>query len=326
MRLFNQSKLIHGLLCLLLSFSASAHIKIQSKLENEQGWQNRNAVMLPSGDVVDLRVEAPEGAQIKWFQIIPDTSQYYKNANHPWEPKPYQWSGFGKIHYQKKHLEQFDDKQHITVSPAWLKHNNVFNSPYYQSDAGSFWFEVEVIDKDGRKLKSVGLNNNDHRGLNKRVLRVSFTQGDGYLGILSSFFNVPAIFGSVPYQSQHYLGVDCADVLMAANAIKRNGKVYDRNVAWLVTNLRHKAKLVEFSGESTRLRWGKDISPGDFIAVRYRKNGQFAHIGALNKDSNRNGILDGEDSVMHAGPNALSYATLQEAGFLGEVVILDNQN
>ncbi|AOT08815.1 hypothetical protein S4054249_13550 [Pseudoalteromonas luteoviolacea] len=310
----------------IMSLNLLANVDIYSRLKSEQEWHIRPAVISPSGSVVELKVDVAQGEQVRWYQIIPDTSQYYKNANHPWEKNPYQWAGFGKVQYQKKHLKQFDNSLHITVDSAWLKYNNVFNSNYYHADVGSFWFEVEVIGVEGRKRVSTGLRDNDHRGLSKQVLRVSFTNGDGYLGTLSSFFNVPAIFGSVPYQSQHYLGVDCADVLMAANAIRNHGKVYDRNVAWLVTNLKHKAKLSDFNGVGSTIKWGTDISPGDFIAVRYRRNGQFAHIGALYKDSNNNGLLDGEDLVMHAGPNALSYSTVSDAGFLGEIVILDNQS
>ncbi|KID58821.1 hypothetical protein JF50_02910 [Pseudoalteromonas luteoviolacea] len=313
-------------ICSILSLSLFANVEIYSQLMSEQAWHIRSAVVSPSGSAVRLKVDVAQGEQVRWYQIIPDTSQYYKNANHPWEQNPYQWAGFGKVRYQQKHLKQFDNHPYITVDAGLLKQNNVFNSHYYHADVGSFWFEVEVIGVNGIKRVSTGVRDTDHRGLSKHVLRVSFTTGDGYLGTLSSFFNVPAIFGSVPYQSQHYLGVDCADVLMAAHAIHNNGKVHDRNVAWLVTNLKHKANLSDFKGAGSAIKWGADISPGDFIAVRYRQNGQFAHIGALYKDSNNNGLLDGEDLVLHAGPNALSYSTVSDAGFLGEIVILDNQS
>ena len=34
--------------------------------------------------------------------------------------------------------------------------------------------------------------------------------------VAKSYCNVPGLFGCVPWQSHHYVGVDCADVLMAA--------------------------------------------------------------------------------------------------------------
>ncbi|ESP92235.1 hypothetical protein [Pseudoalteromonas luteoviolacea] len=192
---------------LLFSINTFASVDIYSQIASDTSWQVRHAVSSPTGQSVKLKVNVLAEEQVRWFQIIPDTSQYYKNANHPWEKNPYKWAGFGKVNYHKKRLNQFDNLAEIEVSGTWLNKNNVFESPYYHANVGSFWFQVEVIGKDGRRRKSMGLENNDHRGLNKQVLRVSFTQGEGYLGVLSSFFNVPAIFGSVPYQSQHYLGL-----------------------------------------------------------------------------------------------------------------------
>ena len=85
-------------------------------------------------------------------------------------------------------------------------------------------------------------------------------------------------------------------------------------------------KVVEFEfleGRTNKeLRWGRDICPGDFIAVRYSGRKQYQHIGALFSDANGNSILDGGDLVIHAGPQPLHYSYLKDGNFDGHVAIL----
>ncbi|KHD07841.1 hypothetical protein PN36_24890 [Candidatus Thiomargarita nelsonii] len=164
----------------------------------------------------------------------------YKNANHPWEKNPYQWVGFGKIDYERKELTQFRGqwqiqpfkKQSDSIFGDIINYFYAVNSRFYQKDVGSFWFQVE-IEKRGKVRKSPGIENSDYRA--PKVFRVSIRDGSGYLGYLTSFFNVPGLFGSINYQSKHYIGVDCADVLVAAYG-KWKGKPLKKNynVAMLV--------------------------------------------------------------------------------------------
>jgi hypothetical protein len=70
------------------------------------------------------------------------------------------------------------------------------------------------------------------------------------------------------------------------------------------------------------LRWGRDVARGDLVAVKYDGWGQFGHIGALYADGNGNGLLDGPDLVLHAGPSPLRFSSLDEGMFDGEVKIL----
>jgi hypothetical protein len=303
--------------------SVKADVLIQAQVA-EGEWQAQPAIYAKEHQSVLLKVIAEPKSLIRWYQIVPNTKKHYKNANHPWEPNPYKWAGFGKIEYRKVELKQFQNHPQIEITAALLKEGNLWQSPYYEAHLGSFWFQVEVIDTEGNKVSSPGLESANDRGLSPKTFRLSFMKDTSYLGYLTSFFNVPGVFGSIPYQSQNYIGVDCADVLMAANAIKSKTQVKDLNVAWLVTNLKHVAKKQNFIGSKTKFKWGKDIFPGDFIAVRYLKNRQYAHIGALYEDKNNDGYLDGNDLVIHAGPNALSFATVLEAGFIGDIVVLKN--
>ena len=43
--------------------------------------------------------------------------------------------------------------------------------------------------------------------MSPKVFRVSVRDGEGYVGWLASYFNVPGLFGSVIHQSANYIGV-----------------------------------------------------------------------------------------------------------------------
>ena len=114
-------------------------------------------------------------------------------------------------------------------------------SSFYSSKVGSFWF------------------------------RVSVRENDDYTGYLSAYFNVPGLFGSVVYQSKNFIGVDCADVLVAA-AHQWKGKRIKKNynVAMLVNKLPKVKKVAIDNGRPARkLKWGVDFKRGDLMAVRY---------------------------------------------------------
>jgi hypothetical protein len=188
---------------------------------------------------------------------------------------------------------------------------------------GSHWFQAEVTLPD-RALSSPGLETIEPRGLSPDVFRVTFRDGDDLVGHLTGYFNVPRIFGSVPWQVRHYVGVDCADVLMAALAgAKREPIERDYNVAMLTRSLPTVATATLGGGElSRRLRWGADVRRGDFVAVKYAGRGQFAHVGALFADRNGDGLLDADDLVIHAGPAPLHPSPLGAGAFDGELRIL----
>jgi hypothetical protein len=313
-----------------------ATIEIQSSVSGGP-WTKSTAIYPLKGQNVVLKVDEVAGANIRWFQIIPDTTKIYKNANLPWEKEAYQWVGFAKIDYQRIELTHFrglweiqlfanEENREIGVEKSTTSgplQCKVINSRFYHEDVGSFWFQAEVA-KAGTIYRSAGIEDSDYRGLSPQVLRVSIRDGEGYVGYLTSFFNVPGLFGSVTYQSNNYIGADCADVLMAAYG-KWKGEPINKNynVAMLVNQW---PKVKEFDllegTANKRLKWGRDIRPGDFIAVRYRGSRQYQHIGALYSDANKNSVLDGGDVVIHAGPQALHYSHLEEGNFDGHIVVL----
>jgi hypothetical protein len=273
-----------------------------------------------------MRFNVKNAKSIKWYQIIPNTSKFYKNANHPWEENAYQWSDYGKIDYNRVEIKSFENKKEVELTSKILEENRPKNNKYYNSKLGSFWFEVEVVKTNGKVVKTKGIKNVERKGLSPKVFRVSYMASDDYIGYLTTFFNVPGIFGSMPYQSRNYIGVDCADVLVATSKVmnkQKNTKNY--NVVMLVDKFKTKVKTKIVRGTPIKkLIWGKEFKKGDFIAVKYRENGRYAHIGMLYTDENNNGILDKEDSIINAGPNALHLVKLSKGAFNGTVVILKN--
>ncbi len=311
-------------LVLFMVNSSLAAVEIKSRID-KGAWIRATAIYPLKGQQITLKVNKIHKSTIRWYQIFPDISKIYNNANPPGAKNPYQWAGFDKIDYKRQELKQFTGQWQI--QPFEKKQQNAKYSHFYQEDKGSFWFQVE-IEKQGKIKKSPGIEKSTHKGLSPKVFRVSIREGKAYLGHLSTYFNVPAIFGSVTYQSKNYIGVDCADVLVAAYAQwKKKPLKKNYNVAMLVNKFPKRVKFKLNNGvPSKKVRWGTDIRPGDLIAVKYFGARQYQHVGALAKDVNNNGILDNKDLVIHAGPVPLHYSDLQEGSFDGQVVILRPSN
>jgi len=327
----------HYLFAILLFFIANSSVtavEILSRIDNGN-WESVNAIYPLKGQDITLKVAEVPGATIRWYQIFPDISQFYQNANHFKSKNPYKWRGFDKIVYERQEISQFRDQWEIRPfeDSSGLPENpwsrDVVVSLLYQKELGSFWFQVEIETEDQIIRKSPGIEDSNKKGLSPKVFRVSIREKDGYLGYLTSYFNVPALFGSVTYQSDNYIGSDCADVLVTAYG-KWKGKRVRRNynVAMLVNKLpkRGEFDLVDGGVPTKTLTWGKDVRPGDFLAVKYPGEKQFQHIAALSDDANNNGVLDEGDRVLHAGLLPLTYSYLEEGYFDGHIVIVRPTN
>jgi hypothetical protein len=314
--------------------SYSSSLVISAKIDDGP-WSKKQALYPLKGQSVKLRIPTKSYDKIRWYLIFADLTKYYKNANHPWEPNAYAWTGFEKITYYRMELTRFANETEIApffgpplfepVRALLAKHGRPeWALAYYHDDVGTFWFQVEA-EKGYKKYRSPGMEDANNRGLTKKVMRVSVRQEAGYLGYLSSLYNVPGVFGSTLSQSLNYVGADCADILMTARAKWKKLPLRNNfNVSMLVDRFRHLSTVTLKGGMPDKeIKWGTTIRPGDFIAVRYSPSGKkFHHIGALYRDGNGNGVLDGEDIVMHAGPDPLHLSALNEGVFDGHVVLL----
>lgn len=313
-------------LLLSVCFAAPPTLAIEARVAG--GPWTSGPVSAGSGQPVEVRlVGLPSYAgEARWFQVFPNLDQGYQNANQPYERHPYQWSGWGAIEYQRVELAHLrgaetgdlfdaDGRSRLLPDPN--------DSPWHHVDMGSFWLEAEV-EAGEDVLRTAGIEDTNQRGLSARVFRLSVGEGDGYLGALTTFYNVPGIFGSVVYQSANYIGVDCADVLVAAWYRFRGlrlGRNY--NVAMLVNEWPRVARMVVTGGvPDHEVAWGARVRPGDLVAVRPPGGRQYQHIGALYQDVDQDGLLGPTDLVLHAGPLPLHTSPLADGAFDGDVVVL----
>lgn len=314
-----------GLILLCAPFAQG--LSIESKIEDEP-WSSNKAIYPIKSQRVTLRARPAEGGDISWYRIVPKTAKLYHNAEWPWNPGAYKWLGFEKIEYAVCEIESWRGAWEVSFDR--VPGTNGFCggeghlSVHDRSDVGSFWFQAVTKNKAGTTAKTPGADSVNEQGLSPKVFRVSFRENAGYLGYLTSFFNVPGLFGSTVYQSENYIGIDCADVLMAAHALWKGRKMtVNESVRSLVAKFPAHSRFELTDGNPSRpISWGKDVQPGDLIAVKYDGAKIHQHIGALYRDANNNGSLDGEDLVIHAGPEPLHVSPLNEKSFDGKVVVL----
>jgi hypothetical protein len=178
-----------------------------------------------------------------------------------------------------------------------------------------------------------------------RVFRYSFRSGDGFLGWLTTWFNVPYLFGSAGKgarnQAARYVGGDCADVLVAA--IRRATPAKKRllefsSVADLVDELPRVSGPAVIAPrcqpndpcgdlpqepQGLGLRFGRDVRPGDLLALDYVGAEELPrpwdHIVVVVEDRGPDGKPDGllgpEDLVADSGDAAgLKFAPLAQQG------------
>jgi hypothetical protein len=168
------------------------------------------------------------------------------------------------------------------------------------------------------------------------VFRYSFRRGDDFVGWLTSYFNVPYVFGSAGKgarsQAERRVGADCADVLVAALRRAGASRLEYSSVMDLVSRLPHGSSPVRITPcapgracppTAPALRFGTDVRPGDFLALDYIDASELPrpwdHIVAVVEDRGPGGKPDGvlgpEDLVADSGDEeGLKFAPLAEQG------------
>jgi len=180
---------------------------------------------------------------------------------------------------------------------------------------GTMRFKVDVTAADGRRWESPGAAATSRGGIRGTVRRVSFRSGDGLVGHLTSFFNVPNVFGSAGtgrrHQTDRHQGADCADVIVGA-ARKAGARVPYTSVSGLGRHTRPRSGVLRIVDGGTRdtddaevvLRWGEDVRAGDLVLIKYGVDftgRTWDHIAVLADDRGRPGVFDAADEVLHMG-------------------------
>ncbi len=210
------------------------------------------------------------------------------------------------------------------------------NPPRAEDDVfgglGTMRYQVEVRfdDLDGATLASPGIDAVDTYGIEASVHRVSIRRDDTYLGWLTSYFLVPEVFGSAGpgenHQTERYVGVDCADVLIGALHAQGHEEVPYGSVSALDRHATPVAGPAELDEDGKAV--DADITgvlPGDIIRIDY--TGAWAgstprtwdHVAVFYEDRSdpegplegrADGRLDGFDLVVHLGHPRLTIEPL----------------
>jgi hypothetical protein len=183
----------------------------------------------------------------------------------------------------------------------------------------------------------------------ERVFRYTFRRDDSFLGWLTSFFNVPYLFGSAGKgsrsQAERYLGADCADILVAALRRAGTRSLEYSSVGEMVSHMHMIGKPTEINPcdepkgcpqPELRLRFGQDVVPGDLLAIGYLAADYLPrvwdHIVAVVEDRGPgdgppDGLLGPEDLVAETGSaDGLKFAPLNDQGNVRVAVLRPPKN
>jgi hypothetical protein len=272
----------------------------------------------------------PEGSVTRWLRVVPRMEHVDTPPPNPgvpsfsnavlFGPRHGRWIGYDRLEYETREVAPSD----ASIAPDGLLSLDESALPSPHDGAGSMWFSAAVTLPDGLVVRAPDGASVDRLGLSRSVARVSFRSDDSYLGWLSTYFGVPNVFGSNgaggDHQSDRYTGADCADVLVGAMRARGVRSIPYLSVAQIgeATRRLTGVLVLDASGQvRTRaarpvtLRWGEDVLPGDLVTLGYQSDPEnslpraWDHIGALVRDENRDGVLDGADILRHMGGRGL---------------------
>lgn len=165
---------------------------------------------------------------------------------------------------------------------------------------GVMRYKVE-ISYDNKKSSTPGKKSTNLYGITDEVHKVTFRKDDSFTGWMTSFFNTPYVYGSTEYQVENYIGLDCADFVIAAYRKAGHNIPYTHVTGlYKYSDVIAKEKDVKINGDDfyhkgKPLAFGKDVKEGDLLVFAD------SHVGVLYKDkSDPNGEFKGEaDGILN---------------------------
>lgn len=276
----------------------------------------------------------PAGTRVSWQRIEsrmqhetlapPNRDNPAFSNNVLFGPRHGAWLGYDRLEYESRPALPWSGTEprgeHGLVVRAAHPSRRALDRNH---GAGSMWLAATITLADQTRVATPDESHVDRFGLGRDVMRVSFRTGDGFLGWLSTYFNVPNVFGSngptdVNHQTERYTGADCADVLVGAMRASGRRDLEYASVASIGRYARATTPAlvlgedgrahVPRSGEARVVRWGTEVLPGDLLAIDYLGAGSalpraWDHIGALVEDRGPDGtpdaVLGPEDVLRH---------------------------
>lgn len=261
----------------------------------------------------------------------------YANAQ-VFGPHHGRWIGFDRVEYFETPLPDAGDAPRLRLREALPSAPGAApRLPAHQGLGTLRLCATVTAEPGGAPLSTPGAADAPAGLIAERVFRFSFRQGDGFLGWLTSFYNVPYLFGSAgegaKSQAERRLGADCADVLTAALRLAGRRDLRYTNVGGLIDALGPVGPIGEVPtpAGAAPLRMAKApqaadadlLRPGDILAVDYVNSAELPrswdHIVVLIEDRGPDGAPDGvlgpEDLVADSGDAlALKVSPLREQG------------
>ncbi len=270
-----------------------------------------------------VRPEPETGATVRWSRIEP-------RMFHPppddadADPKPYSNSVlFGPHHGRWRGvdpIEYFESPIRGSAGFALTLRSARPSDRRFDVHGGLGVMRVRAVAVVGTQtLATPGLEAVRPAGIGDEVPRVTFRGAEGFLGWLTSFHNVPNVFGSAGrgarHQTAQYAGTDCADVMLGALRRATRTPIEFTSVAGLarltepVLDARiENDRLTDPGGRPIRVRFGETVRPGDLVMIDYGSPSiprPWAHVGAVFEDrapggdSGPDGLFGPEDLLAH---------------------------
>ena len=334
---------VPGSLDVLVKDTVALHCLVKASVDGQTVYFTTAGKVkgIPGAKIRSWDEEEHGHIAVTWFKVEPRMMHEELESNDPEAP----WY----THYANAHVP--GSPSH----PKWIGHDTI---EYEENEAGEGWsipadahptakkydvngglgvmrYKVEVTHA-GQVVSTHGMESTKTYGITKKVFRITFRASDSFKGWLTSFFNVPGIYGSTVVQAQSHIGVDCSDLLTAAWNLATGKDLAFTSAGGM---LKHVDVIRPFrwfyggskfyetdekSGEKETIPYGKGgVREGDVIFFCYSpisgKNRckRWHHVGALYADSGPDGepdgVLDGKDIVLHAGPREPHLSTLKNA-------------
>jgi cell wall-associated NlpC family hydrolase len=275
----------------------------------------------------EIRKWNSRDVDVKWYKVESE-EDVYQNAS--LDRKSFSWD----TPSYKETLVEDDDKWSI---PADAHPTNITKD--FNKGLGTMRYKVEV-DFDGKKMSTPGKESTNIRGINDDVHRVSFRKDDSFIGWLTSYFNLPYIFGSAGnpienHQTEKYIGADCADLIVGA--YRRAG--HDIPYTYAAGLVKYADEVVKekdlltdgknFYNGHKLLKFGKDVKEGDLILF-----GKW-HIGVIVEDKSSlfsptfggpDGIFNKYDEMIHTNFDVPGRAQVGDYGPFSILRFKENKN
>ncbi len=220
--------------------------------------------------------------QIRWSQVEPTMEHLetpapnvglsiYANAR-IFGPRHGAWLGYDRLEYREAKLGDADDLWSWSLADARPSDEQLAEAQGALAGLGVMRLSATITPVNGPPRRSPNASTRRRGQITDAVFRYTFRADDGLFGWLTTFFNVPYIFGSAGVgsrsQAERYIGADCADVIVAALRLSGDDIAYT-SVAGLVRALPRVAGPLEIPASP-----GIDAPPyaplpGDILAIDY---------------------------------------------------------